>query len=301
MILDKHSLSVIMAVHNEEKFLRQAIMSILDQSFKEFEFIIVDDASSDTSPEIIRSIADEDKRIIALKNPHRIGLTKSLNKALKLANGQLIARQDGDDISSLHRFKFQIETIKKDPNLAVIGTSYHVIDEQNRRIKTRSLPRIPNLLKRNQLAHGSVVMVKRVIQQLGGYNESFKYAQDYELWLRITRLTHFKIRNLTQPLYYLRMQRKSVGYSKAFEQRMYATYARKLLYQDANTLPPQSFGKPYVSLNIRDELNLAWKAFFESKIYILLCNTPMGISALKVYRRIKRNFNLQTNSLMDLY
>jgi glycosyltransferase involved in cell wall biosynthesis len=278
-----------MAVHNEERFLKQAITSIINQSYRNFEFIIVDDASTDTSPKIIKDFAGKDVRIIVLRNSSRKGLTKSLNKALELAKGYLIARQDADDISSLNRFKNQIEAIKKDPNLAVVGSSYYVIDEQNRVIRTRLLPKKPNLLKRNQLIHGSVVIAKKVIKQVGGYNESFKYAQDYELWLRINRFKSFKIRNLTQPLYYLRMQKRSIGYKKAFEQRMYAMFAKKVPYRSDSTCLPQSLRELYASIHTVDKLNLIREALLENKIYILFCNNNVGRGLIRVFDSINRH------------
>jgi glycosyltransferase involved in cell wall biosynthesis len=288
-----YELSVIMAVHNEERFLKQAITSIINQSYRNFEFIIVDDASTDTSPKIIKKFANKDKRIIVIRNSFRIGLTKSLNKALELAKGYLIARQDADDISSLNRFYHQIEAIKKEPNLAVIGSSYYEIDEQNRVIRTILVPKKPNFANRNQLIHGSAVMVKKVVKQVGGYNESFKYAQDYELWLRIIGLKRLKIRNLTEPLYYLRKQRRSVGYRKAFEQYNYAFLAKKN-YQIDSKCFPQSLRKLYTSTHTLDKLKLISEALLKNRLYVLLCNNTVGIGLIRVYDSINRLLKLRS-------
>ena len=218
--------SVIMSVYNEEKHLRESIESVLNQIFHDFEFIIVNDASTDSSPEIIKSY--DDARIRIVNNEENIGLTKSLNKAIKKARGEYIARQDADDISLPSRFEAQLKYLEKHPKTALLGTGIYVIDDTGTIMKKRIVSPNPGkaLFKGNRFFHGSLIIKKDVIDELGPYNEQFKYSQDYELVLRISRI--YDTRNLTTPMYKLRFHDKSITSTKAKEQRLYGILAKKL-------------------------------------------------------------------------
>jgi len=219
-------ISVVMSVYNGEKHLRESIESILNQTFTDFEFIIVNDGSTDNSLEIITSYDDE--RIKIINNEENIGLTKSLNKAIKQARGVYIARQDADDISLSNRLELQFKFLEKHPEVALLGTGIYVIDENGDEIEKRIMHPNPkrSLLKGNRFIHGSVMFRKSVIDELGAYNETLRYSQDYELWLRLSK--EYDVRNLTVPLYKLRMHKSSILSRKVEEQQMYAVLARKL-------------------------------------------------------------------------
>lgn len=215
-----------MSVYNGEAHLREAIDSILNQSFTDFEFIIVDDCSTDASLEIIRSF--EDIRIKIINNEKNIGLTKSLNIALKQAGGKYIARQDSDDISLQHRLKKQLDYLEKHPGVVLLGTSIFAIDSNGRISEKRIAAPNPGktLFEGNKFVHGSVMFKKDLLKEVGYYNELFKYSQDYELWLRIAE--HYDARNLTEPLYKLRVHSGSIGASKIGEQSMFVILAQKM-------------------------------------------------------------------------
>ena len=216
----KPKVSVIMSVYNGEKYLREAIESILNQTFTDFEFIIVDDGSIDNSLEMIKSYDDE--RIKIINNEENIGLTKSLNKALKVARGEYIARQDADDISLPNRFEEQIKYFEECPEVVLLGTDIYIINETGKTVGKRIVltkPSIKDLLKNNQFNHGSVMFKKEVINQLGGYNELIRYSQDYELWLRIAK-SH-EVRNLTQSLYKLRSHDENIRLTNWEESTLY--------------------------------------------------------------------------------
>ncbi|MFC1994377.1 glycosyltransferase family 2 protein [Chloroflexota bacterium] len=224
---DDPKISVIMSVYNSEKYLGEAIDHILDQTFPDFDFIIVNDSSTDNSLEIIQSYIDERIRII--NNKRNMGLTKSLNKAIKQARGEYIARQDADDISLPNRFEEQIRYLEKHPQVALLGTSVHRIDEYGEifgKIKVLEKP-VVKLFKGNQFNHGSVMFRKKVINELeAGYNELFRYCQDYELWLRIAK--YYEIRNLTQVLYKLRLHQENVSFLRAKESALYHLLALRV-------------------------------------------------------------------------
>ena len=223
--------SVIMSVYNGEKYLREAIECILNQTFTDFEFIIVNDGSTDNSLEIILSYSDE--RIKIINNEKNIGLTKSLNKALKQARGEYIARQDADDISLPNRFEEQIMYLEKHPEVVLLGTNAYRIDENGKIIEKKvalAKPSLKDLFKENQFNHGSVMFKKEVIDKIGVYNELFTYSQDYELWLRIAK--RCKVRNLTQRLYKLRSHSENIRFMNIEEATLYYFLVLKITRTD---------------------------------------------------------------------
>jgi len=181
-----------MSVFNIKEYVVESIESILNQTFKHFEFIIIDDGSSDKTREILKSL--KDSRIRLIFNEKNIGLTKSLNKALKLARGEYIARQDGDDISLPQRFERQLEFLDKNPEIKVIGTFGYSIDKKGEILRKETFPVYPeeikkNLIIKNPFLHPSILIKKEVLQEVGGYNEKFTTTQDYELWFRILKVS----------------------------------------------------------------------------------------------------------------
>jgi glycosyltransferase involved in cell wall biosynthesis len=177
-----------MSVYNGEKYLREAIDSILNQTFKDFEFLIIDDGSTDSSAEIIRSYTDS--RIRLIQNEKNIGLTRSLNKGLKLAQGEYIARMDADDISLPERLKKQVKYLDNHPEIGVLGTRFFEIDMNGNVRREICIPldkrNIEKQLYRvNCFCHSSTMMRMSCIKKVGLYDETLKYAQDYELWLRM--------------------------------------------------------------------------------------------------------------------
>ena len=227
------TISVIMSVFNEgtrERFLREAIESILNQTFADFEFLIVNDGSTDSSLEIIQSY--QDKRIRVINNEENIGLTRSLNKAIRQARGEYIARQDADDISLPNRFEEQIKYFEEHPGVALLGTSVYRIDEQGKVLGRIIVPAKPgrSLLRENQFNHGSTMFKREAVKRLGGYNELLRYSQDYELWVRLAK--YYEVSNLTQVLYGLRFHRENIRSLKREEAALYGLLAIRLANND---------------------------------------------------------------------
>lgn len=182
--------SVIMPVFNTAEYLGEAIQSILDQSYADFEFIIINDGSTDHSEKIINSF--NDPRIIALKNERNQGLVFTLNRGVNLARGEWIARMDGDDISLPIRFEEQMQYLHDHPYVDVLATTVQLIDEQGRDAgiwaddHANILPQqiLDYLPVNNCIAHPSVMVRTEVLKKFK-YLEEQAQAEDYDLWLRI--------------------------------------------------------------------------------------------------------------------
>ena len=224
------AVSVIMSVYNGHEHLSRAIESILSQTFRDFEFLIVDDGSTDDSFDIITSHSRKDPRIKVLRNEVNIGLTRSLNKALTAVRRQYIARQDSDDISLPERLKRQFDFLTTHPEVCLVGCSAIIIDSSGREIRPRPYNLAPsgirNFMRRhNLLTHGSVMFRRGEILALGGYREQFHYAQDYDLWLRI--MERYYIHILPEYLYKTRISLENISMSRAILQDEYASIARR--------------------------------------------------------------------------
>ena len=192
--------SVLMPVYNAGQYLAQAIDSILSQTFKDWELILINDGSTDNSDAIIGRYDDE--RIYYLKNETNLGLIKTLNKGIDYCHGEYIARMDADDISHPDRFRQQVRFLDKHPAYAICGTDAIVIDNAGNRIgKIRNLTDNDylqvNLLFSPPFIHPSV-MIRSEILHHNRYDERYKHVEDYELWTRIAKLG--KVANISKDL-----------------------------------------------------------------------------------------------------
>lgn len=180
--------TVLLAVFNGEQYVHNCIESVLNQTFTNFEFVIINDCSTDSTKEIIKSF--KDKRIKLINNQNNIGLTKSLNVGLKQAKGTYIARIDADDIMISSRLEKQVNFLKGNPLVSVVGSQGYYITEKNQIINPFNWETgIENCIFQiitgnNPVGHPFVLFEKKAIDNIGNYNETYLKAQDYELWLR---------------------------------------------------------------------------------------------------------------------
>lgn len=223
--------SVVMAVYNGERCLRSAIASILDQSYHDFEFIMIDDGSNDDSYAIICDCAGRDSRLVPSRNEDNIGLTASLNKGLDMAQGEFFARQDADDISLRDRLSDQVEFLDSHPDVCLVGAATGLIDEDGNFLGNRpglkgaDDPR-QELLRRNYLAHGSIMARRQMIVDVGGYRNAFYYAQDYDLWLRLSE--RCGVHKLARVLYWRRATPIGLSGVRSVQQAKFRSLARQL-------------------------------------------------------------------------
>ncbi len=217
--------TVLMAVYNGEDHLSESIESILAQTFEDFEFLIVNDGSTDRSRDVVLSYRNADPRIRLIDNPQNIGLPKSLNLGLRRAKGEYVARQDADDLSAPLRLEAQVEFLDSRPEVHAVGCWFESVDEQGltfgyERPSDRS-PSIPEQLSAgiNPLAHGSVTFRRQTVVDLGGYDERFWYAQDFELWLRLFSKASTSGAILPQLLYKRRKRPSGSAFKSLCQQR----------------------------------------------------------------------------------
>jgi glycosyltransferase involved in cell wall biosynthesis len=211
--------SVIMPVYNGARYVRNAVDSILNQTYENFEMIVVDDASEDGTNEILSSYRDERLRLFC--NNNNLGLAKSLNHAIKVSRGEYIARQDADDISHIQRLEGQVSFLDNNSEIAVLGTTTQWIDENGQTLLVWQQPtenkRIQQtLLTYCCLIHGSVMYRAQIVRDMGGYNENMRTGQDYDLWLRVSE-TH-DIACLPEVLYMYRRHAEMASITNGQEQ-----------------------------------------------------------------------------------
>jgi hypothetical protein len=182
-------LSVVMSVYNGERFLLEAVGSILNQTFTDFEFIIIDDGSTDRTAEILSGYAQRDPRVRVQAQANK-GRTPSLNIGIGLARGRYIARMDADDVALADRFAAQVEFLEAHPEVGLLGAAVQFIGPDRRRIGTFQPPiedsEIRDALRTfNPFYHPVVMMRKDVVIAVGGYRPAFRETEDYDLFLRI--------------------------------------------------------------------------------------------------------------------
>jgi len=181
-------ISVIMSVYNDEKNLPEAVESILNQTFGDFEFIITEDCSKDNSLKLLRDYASKDKRIVLIENKENLKLTKNLNSMLGIAKGDLIARMDSDDISLPERFEKQVKIFKDNPEIDFVFTSSMLMDNEGNDLceswRPNDIQKILDHMKYDTyIPHPTVMAKKEIFAKAGNYTEIKGYGQeDKELW-----------------------------------------------------------------------------------------------------------------------
>lgn len=246
-----------MSVYNGERYVKSAIDSILNQTFQDFEFIIVDDASTDRTYEILQRYADD--RICILRNKTNKGLTKNLNMLLKLSRGMYIARMDADDISFPERFMRQVDFLNKNKDIYLISCSYREFGSRYGKniIKLNENEIKVQFLFGSVLPHPGFMFRKELIDTYHiFYNQEMKYAQDYDFQVRVSR--RFHIACLPQILLYYRISLEQISENKSQEQKVYANQVRYKVFREygipcsmkqVEVLSKLYYGKDFLSLS----------------------------------------------------
>ena len=223
-------ISVLLSTYNNEDTIGESINSILNQQGIDLELLICDDGSTDSTYQILSNLEKKDNRLKIIQNVKNIGLTKSLNKLIAIAKGEIIARHDTDDLSMVGRIEKQVSLLV-DYNLDFCTT---------RAIKMNTKKKTPNLsfyfppkllIKfKNPFIHGTLAIKKKVLRDVGGYNEKFIYAQDYDLFNRLIN-SNYNFDVIKKPLYILNTK-NNISSLKKIEQSYYAECVRKNINPD---------------------------------------------------------------------
>jgi glycosyltransferase involved in cell wall biosynthesis len=189
-----------MSVHNGAPWVADAVRSVLAQTAGDLELIVIDDDSTDATPEILGGVRDARLRF---ERQARLGLTRSLNRALALARAPLVARLDADDVALPERFARQRAFLDAHPDVGLLGTGAREVDAAGREVAVVVPPTDDaairrTLIRRNPFVHSSVMLRRELVLRAGGYDETLPVAQDYDLWMRISRVT--RLANLAEPL-----------------------------------------------------------------------------------------------------
>ena len=196
-------ISVVMSCYNAADSLERAVHSMLNQSFQNFEFIIIDDGSTDDTKVLLNDFAKRDSRIKLIINEQNIGLSASLNKGIRNARAQYVARMDADDECKPTRLSIQFEYLQKNPMIDVVGSGVLLRKQSGKIIGERTPPKMDEEIKsrvfrKPLLYHPTILIRKSVFEKLGYYNSDLRWAEDADLWYRIFDKINFS--NIQEPL-----------------------------------------------------------------------------------------------------
>ena len=219
------NISVIMSCFNSEKHVKSSVESILKQTYEDFEFLIIDDCSTDDTFNILKKYEAKDKRVKVFKNSKNLGLTKSLNILIKKSKGLFIARQDADDISKSDRLEYQIKFLQSS-NFRCCTTRAKIKGSQ------KLIPKYSYIFPNNIIAkfknpfiHGTLLIEKSLMIKMGGYDERFVYSQDYKLFSDLLSKKE-KVKIIKEPFYVLNMK-GNLSSIKSVEQKYYSDCVKR--------------------------------------------------------------------------
>jgi hypothetical protein len=239
--------SVVLPIHNGERFLQEAVESILVQDCPDFELVIVDDGSTDKTVPLLMSYQKRDTRIRVYCQPNR-GLVESLNRGCGIARGKYIARMDADDIAVKERLRWQLEFMESHPAIAVVGGAVQTISASGLELAVEVYPLadrdIKRVLDRGEcpFVHPTVLMRRDTFVSVGGYRKAAVHAEDYDLWTRIG--DRFELANLDSVVLKYRRHVNQVSIQKCKQQALSALAARTAALYRRNGLDDPLEGIP---------------------------------------------------------
>lgn len=203
-----------MPVHNSENYVQASLNSIIDQTYDDFEIILIDDNSQDKTLSIVKSFKDQ--RIKIIRNKRRRGVAGSLNIGLKYAKGEYIARMDSDDIARANRFKEQVRFLDTHPEVILVGSWVNIINENGKIISEKKQPVtyesvLENIMKYNPFIHSTVMFRKNILLSIGAYENDLDGAEDYDLFLRVAK--KYPVCNIPKKLLSYRVHKGNITLS----------------------------------------------------------------------------------------
>jgi glycosyltransferase involved in cell wall biosynthesis len=282
------TVSVIMAVYNAERYLAEAVDSILAQTFRDFEFVVIDDGSTDASGAMLRDYAANDKRVRLIRRANK-GQTPSLNEGIELAETDLIARMDADDVCLPQRLEKQVAFMQQHPQVVLLGGAYALIDAAGRLLCMIDPPRDNATLQdhalsgRTPICHPLAMMRREAVRKVGGYDPQFQVAQDLDLWLKLGEVGELacvpellvKYRQHEQSLSETKQQLQQAEMRLACERAYLRRNVRRQFLGDANWRPTSDRTSRH-----RFALRYGWWAFNSAQRRTALVYGMKAIRAL---------------------
>ena len=264
--------SVIIPSYNRQNSIAKCIESVLLQSYKNLEIIVIDNCSVDNTPKILAEFSKKDSRIKIIENEQNLSLVKTLNKAIKSSNGDYVARLDDDDVwLNAQKIEKQVNVLEADQEYVLVGTGVIAIDEQGKEISRTLLPQehhqiVDAMLFRCLFVHSAVVFRRSTFETLGGYNEALEVGgEDYDLWLRMGRIG--KMYNVPEYM---------VSYQESGKKLSRTNFKNVLL---RNMLLIKQYGKEYPHFT---------KAMTLSILYYIYFSLPFNQVLLPLFSKIKK-------------
>lgn len=224
--MDNPQVSVVMPVYNAERYVAEAVESILAQTFRDLEFLVFDDGSTDRSLDILQTYTDLDDRIRVFAKPHR-GYVPWLNEGMRIASGEFIARMDADDVSLPQRLVRQVEYLRRHPDCVAVGCDLLQIDPEGDPLSevihdTEHEAIEADLLSGGLgvISHPACVMRRSTLLAVGGYREEYEFLEDFDLWLRLAE--RGRLANVPEVLFNYRLHRANVIFTQVERQKQYA-------------------------------------------------------------------------------
>ena len=263
------AISVLMAVYNAERFLRETLASIGNQSFQNYELIIINDGSSDGSLPILYDYSRKDHRIRIYRNQLNLGLAASLNRGLSLCRASIIARADADDLYEPERLSKQLAFMNEKRRVGVVSSIAKQINHSGHVRKIDTSPTSDSDIKEhllfdNCIRHPGAVFRKDIVQSVGGYDEDFLTSQDYDLWARLRDRTQFH--NLADPLIQYRVHPGSISKDRACQQ-----------FKDSCTIT-QRLLRPYLRRHISNEEISLLRSLYRGRRKLELEDLPTALA-----------------------
>lgn len=289
--MKKGLVSVLMSAYNAEKFVEYSIRSILDQTYGNWEFIIINDCSSDNTSQIIERFSNKDLRIKLIHNKENLGLTRSLNIGLTHAEGEFIARLDADDTSEPLRLEKQVNFLNTHLDTMIVGSGAHLIDPSGNKIGEMNVISRDSIIRRlmthvNLFIHSSILIRREAIEDLRCYREKFRYTQDYDLILRLS--DKYTLSNIPELLISWRTSKTSETMQHHTLQRIYADIAREFAIERK-----RKGYDSYDSMDVDEKINMMMEKNYgsylcEYGVYQVLFNKQYKEGVIEILKGIKR-------------
>ena|SRR5690606_27498777 len=281
------TVSVIMPVYNGEQYLAESINSLLDQTFIDWELIIVDDGSTDQTSQIVRSFSQKDSRIRLVNHANNLGLVASLNDALLATAGKLIARQDADDLSAPERLERMVRFFQENLETGLIGSNGYYLDEGGKVVGDSDFPldhegiRKAILVEKSPFFHGSWMFRRECIEKVGLYNSLLFSGEDKDYWLRVGE--QYETGNLPDKLYYYRVHANAFtsqfSYPRKMLREMIVELARERLHKGTDSID-LTYGGYFDQSQIPESLKTATRQLTNSALLLQQARYWRSINSL---------------------